>query len=298
MPQAEPPSLVVVVASQNAVGTVASCLEALEAQRAAGVTRIVVVDNSVDGTAELVRRRFPGVILIEQSGQALVPQLWGVGVLGCQEDIVALTTAEMRPAEQWARELLQAYARGQWAGVGGSILPSPGLSAKHQAVYWLRYSRHVRQPAASPVRDIAADNGSYRRASLTPYEDFIRREGYWEHEINQQLSRHGERLYFIPSALMYYLGGTRLADFAAQRLAHGRRFGLQRQAGRPRLWRWLMVAAWPLATSAFLARIVANALRAGGGRSLARSLPVLVYLLGCWSVGELQGTVAAALGRE
>ncbi|MBE7559330.1 glycosyltransferase family 2 protein [bacterium] len=56
----------VVVLSYNARAYLEPCLESLEADRQAGRARVVVVDNgSRDGSAALVRGRFPGVELLE-----------------------------------------------------------------------------------------------------------------------------------------------------------------------------------------------------------------------------------------
>src|SRR5438876_69187 len=122
-PPAVPPRLSVVIAAQNARTTVGRCLESVEAQRGCGIQQIILVDNSTDGTADFVRQRFPAVKVIEKTGSALVPELWGEGVLMSRAEIVALTTANMAPEAGWATALLDVYARDEWAGVGGVVLP-------------------------------------------------------------------------------------------------------------------------------------------------------------------------------
>lgn len=286
---AVPPRLSVVIAAQNARSTIGRCLESIEAQRGSGIRQIILVDNSTDGTADFVRQGFPTVEVVERTGDALVPELWGHGILMSREEIVALTTGNMAPEAGWAAAVLDAYTRDEWAGVGGVVLPAAGLDALAAAVYWLRYHRYAGRPPASVVRDIPGDNGSYRRSHLTPYTDRIRREGFWEYEINQDLTASGARLFNTPDAAVRYLGGESFVDFARQRLVHGRRFGANRIARLRGVRRWLLVASWPLTPVAFLARIVREASRAGGAASLLRASPPLVCLLMCWSVGELSG---------
>lgn len=292
---AAPTRLSVVVAAQDARATVGPCLRALESQRADGVAQVILVDNSTDGTADHARRRFPGVEVVERAGGALVPELWGEGIRRSREDVVALTTAEMVADDGWARALLGAYAGRLRAGVGGAILPGPGLRLRERAVYWLRYSRYAAGRVTGPVRDIAADNGSYRRRQLAPFAERVRREGFWENEINAVLCRDGLELFAAPEAIVRYRGGTRFGRFARQRLAHGRRFGRRRMAGLARWQRPFLLAAWPLTPLAFLARIGRDALRAGQAGSLVGALPPLLWLLACWSVGELRGYLAGVL---
>jgi glycosyltransferase involved in cell wall biosynthesis len=53
------PKISVVVASHNARATIEECLSAVVAQRQDSELEIVVVDNSTDGTSELIRSGFP-----------------------------------------------------------------------------------------------------------------------------------------------------------------------------------------------------------------------------------------------
>ncbi len=284
-----PARLSVVVAAQDARATIGRCLQELEHQRPDGVAQLIVVANSSDGTADYVRQHFARVEVVEHRGWALVPELWGDGILRSREEIVALTTAQMVPDAGWARALLREHAGHSWAGVGGPILPAPGLGMLDQAVYWLRYSRYAARQPAGVVHDIAGDNASYRRALLLELSERIRREGFWEHEVHALLRQRGARLSCTPHAVMRYHGGTRFRHFARQRLSHGRRFGAQRIAHLGGIRRLLMPVVWPLTPAVFLARIWRDALRAGGSASLLKAMPVLLCLLICWSAGELLG---------
>lgn len=286
--------LSIVVAAQDARPAIDRCLRTIEAQRPDGIGQVTLVDNSADGTADYVRERFPSVEVVSIPGPALVPRLWAAGARRSREAIVVFTTAELVPEPGWARALLAAYADDRWAGVGGPILPGSGLGLAEQAVYWLRYSGHAAHPPAGEVADIAADNGSYRREILHRRAELLRRDGLWENELNAQLRREGERLYFSADAVVRYRGATRIGRFAVQRLAHGRRFGAWRRRTLRPAHRLLVVGGWPLTPLVFLARIGRNAWRAGGLGSLGRSLPVLLPLLAAWSIGEFVGYIRSA----
>jgi hypothetical protein len=270
---------------------VALCLAALEGQREAGIGEIIVVDNSVDGTAEYVRTQFPDVEVIDMARPGLVPELWAQGVLRAREEVVALTTAHMVAQPGWAARLLEAYASKEYAGVGGSIVPGAGLGPVALAIYWLRYNRFSGHVPAAAVEDIAGDNGSYRRTALRGYLTSIQREGFWEYEINQQLIANGGVLFRAPEAVVQYTGGESFGRFARQRLEHGRRFGAMRIAPKHGVRRWMTIGLWPATPAVFLLRILRQSFRAGATTRLVPAAPALLYFLFCWSAGELVGYV-------
>ena len=279
----------VVVAAQNGRATVEWCLRALEEQRKDGIAEIIVVDNSTDGTASLVREQFPGVDLVERSDSALVPELWAQGVLRARQPIVALTTTQMAVAPGWARTLIRLHQTHSWGGVGGPIFQASGLRLADQAVYWLRFGRWGGADCEGVVHDLPGDNVSYQRARIVDFDETIRRDGFWENEIHAVLRQSGAQFYAEADASARFLGHTSIQELASQRLVHGRRFGARRTASVPFVRRALFVLAWPLTPAVFLARLFARARRAGGAASFVRSLPWLLYLLAWWSTGELLG---------
>ncbi|HLZ26053.1 MAG TPA: hypothetical protein VKV73_01880 [Chloroflexota bacterium] len=286
--------LSVVVASQGPARHVERCLAELDRQRPDGIAEIILVTNAPDASQDALRRAFPSVDIVCCPDAELVPHLWGAGVLRGREGLVALTTSEMVPATGWATALLAHHREHAWAGVGGAILPAPGLGPVDAAIYWLRYHRFADEPADGPVSDIAGDNACYRRSALAPYLDRIARDGFWEYELNQTLLAAGQRLCLAPEAAVRYVGGESFGVFARQRLTHGQRFGRERVAHATRLRRWLLLATWPLTPAVLLARVLRGAAAARSLRPLVPAMPALLTLIGCWSVGELFGYVHGA----
>jgi len=289
-----PLRLSVVVASHSAPAQVMRCLESLQAQRQDGIGEIILVTADGRPVADIVRQRFPSIDVVLRPRQALTPELWGEGVLRSREAVIALTTADMVPEPGWARALLTRYEREPWAAVGGVILPTPDLRPLDAAIYWLRYHRFGPRMPAGAVRDIAGDNGSYRRDAVGPYLDRIARDGFWENELNQDLVAAGRALCLEPAAVVRYQGGESFGLFARQRLVHGRRFGIERFERTSGLRRWLLLLAWPLTPAALLTRVVRGALAAQAVGSVIPALVPLTGLVACWSSGELLGYLAAA----
>ena len=67
----------VVVASHNARASVEECLAGLIAQQPVDGAEIVVVDNSTDGTTEIIKQRFSNVRLIVEPPSYLLGRTLG-----------------------------------------------------------------------------------------------------------------------------------------------------------------------------------------------------------------------------
>ncbi|MGH9839348.1 MAG: glycosyltransferase family 2 protein [Blastocatellia bacterium] len=88
------PILSVVIGSQNARASIHECLASLESQRNGREIEVVVVDNSTDGTTEIVSSQFPRLKLIKSPPTALMPELWETGIRESAGQIVAITTSQ------------------------------------------------------------------------------------------------------------------------------------------------------------------------------------------------------------
>src|SRR5712692_10916389 len=100
------PRMSVVVASNNARASIRECLAALIGHERRDEVDIVVIDNSSDGSAEIVKDDFPGVRLIVAPPALLIPELWGLGIRETRGKIVAITTAHCVPARDWVQAML------------------------------------------------------------------------------------------------------------------------------------------------------------------------------------------------
>jgi hypothetical protein len=289
--------LSVVIASQSSSATaLVECVRSFDEQRGDLIGQIIVATSGDHHLSDQLQEACPSVEIVHRPGQALVPELWAAGVAHSREGVVALSTAEMRAEPGWAAAMLARYGRESWAAVGGPILPAQHLTPLDTAIYWLRYHRFARLDPAHAVSDIAGDNASYRREALSPHFDTIVCNGFWENELNRDLVAAGAQLCLDPTAKVSYAGGESFAVFARQRLAHGRRFGIERFRYASVLRRVLLLAIWPATPLALVARILRAAVTSTSPMHLATALPPLCALVACWSAGELLGYLAAAIG--
>jgi glycosyltransferase involved in cell wall biosynthesis len=282
------PKLSVVVASQNAEASVRDCLRALEGQRRNGDLEIVVVDNSVDETANIIKKEFPDARFIAADRGKLIPELWGIGISESTADCLALTTSHFVPSPTWTHEILKAH-EGPHAGIGGAIENDLDAGVVSWAVYFCRYSPYMLPFPESEVKDFAADNASYKRRDLDRVKGSMV-DGFWETFVHGEMLNEGMTLAKVPEIVVYHQRSFSFWGFMNQRLWHGRQFGSAR-AGRVSIAkRCALILLSPLIPVLYLLRITSRvfAKRRNIGRFLV-SLPILSMFLLSWSVGELSG---------
>jgi GT2 family glycosyltransferase len=146
----------VVVVSYNTRDHLAACLAALVSQ--AG--RIVVVDNaSSDGSPEMVRERYPGVVLHANTRNVGFGAAANQGIADCQSDYVLLLNTDTR-VEADALAALEAYLDGhpRVAIAGPRLVGSDGHLQASCFPFWLPF----------PLGAFAADGAAGRLLARLP----------------------------------------------------------------------------------------------------------------------------------
>ena len=222
-----------------------------------------------------------------EDSSVLVPVLWSRGIARSRGDVVALTLCSMTPDAGWRRAIFETMGDG-FAGVGGAIEPASRMRALDWAIHLCRYSAYLLPFEERDDEDVAGDNAAYRREAI----DFVRAawaDGFWETEVDAQLSRLGWCLRVTPRMVVRQGPSVSFLAFCRNRLVHGFRSGRER-AGRftpaGRLARSLL---WPAAAAVMLSRIRRRAASRGRSGGFRRGLlPLSVFLL-LWTAGEAVG---------
>ena len=246
------------------------------------------VDNSTDGTAEIIKNDFPGVTLIAANPAKLIPELWGIGISESTGDYVALTTSHFVVSESWVSEIFKAHEQSH-SGIGGAIENAEHAGAVSWAVYFCRYSPYMLPFAEVEVEDFAADNASYKRRDLDRVKDAMS-NGFWETFVHKEMRRAGMSLLKSPEITVYHQRSFSFIAFMNQRFWHGRQFGETRAADMSVVRRLAFVLLSPLIPFIYLFRITRRVL--SKKRNTARflvSFPILVLFLLSWSIGEFSG---------
>lgn len=280
-------SVSVIVASCNACASIRDCLDCLIQQTDKEV-ELIVVDNSEDGSGDIMRSHFPQVRMLTQPRGALINELWSAGILRSRGEIVALTTAHCIPAHDWIKQVRAAHKEVA-VGVGGAIDGDARSGLVDWAVCFCRYSRFLPPLSAGEVDDIPADNAAYKRAPLFRHEAQWR-DGFWEPQLHHALALEGQVLRIAPAMLVRHRRSYNFAGFLRQRFLHGHKYGSWRASTLSPVKRALMLAASPLIPFVLLQRTSARVL--GKGRyqlKFIAAFPLVAAFFVAWACGEALG---------
>ena len=279
--------LSVIVACCNARSSIRDCLDCLVQQSDEDV-ELIVVDNSVDGSADVVRSYFPQVRMLTQPEGALINELWSTGLMQGSGEILALTTAHCIPAQDWIEQIRAAHTAVA-AGVGGAIGGDFQSGLVDWAVCFCRYSRFLPPLSAGEVDDIPADNAAYKRAPLFRHEAQWR-DGFWEPQLHHALALEGQVLRAAPAMLVRHRHSYDFSGFLRQRFLHGQKYGGWRASTLSPAKRALLLAASPLIPFVLLQRAARRVISKGGYHlRLIATLPLLTAFFIAWACGEALG---------
>ena len=278
----------VIVASHNAKETIAKCLAAIREQQEGQNVEILVVDNSTDGTTEILRQRFPNVNLIVERPSALIPELWATGIRQSVGQVVAITTAHCIPDEGWLAAILRAH-ESPVAAVGGAIESDPEVGIVDWAIYFCRYSPYMLPFHEREAVDLAGDNASYKRVHLDNVE-LSWRNGFWEPAVHAELRNAGLQLLLTPAIVIRHKRSFSVWGFIVQRFHHGIQFGRERAARFKTPMRIVYFLLSPIIPVLYVARIARQViLKRGLWDKFLLAFPAMSVFLIAWTLGEAIG---------
>ena len=214
----------VVIPTWNAADMLGRCLRALEQEPAT----VIVVDNgSADGTAERVRREFPGVVLVELPENVGFGLAVNAGVRAGAGDAVVLVNNDVVVERGFVRAItapLADPAVGMVAGLttipGSGAVDGFGIELDRALA---TYNRGRHGPPGAPVGRLAMPSGgaaAYRRSAWEEAGGFD--EGLFAYgedvDLGLRLCAAGWRAAEAPGARAVHLGGASVgADSPLQR---------------------------------------------------------------------------------
>jgi GT2 family glycosyltransferase len=283
------PAVSVVVPTFNRADRLASLLEALEAQTAAGTFEVIVVDDcSTDRTPALLAEREEGagldlrVVRLEQNrGPARARE---AGWREARAPVVAFTDDDCRPAEDWLEAGLTAIRRSPGAFVQGATMPEPGQAGRIGP-----FTRTIDVTALDPVFQTC--NIFYPRALLERIDGFdveAFSHGFEDADLGWRAIAAGASPVFEPEALVYH-EVAELGPLGKLRVASRWTDGLAAPIRHPELRRRLFHNRLFWQRSHMLLLLAASALLLRGRWRLLAPLFVLPYVRLLRARGEVEG---------
>jgi glycosyltransferase involved in cell wall biosynthesis len=219
-----PIGITVILCTYNRAGTLAMTLESIVTQTLSsspGWEILVVDNNSSDETRQVVEgfgSRYPGRFRYLLETHQGVSYARNAGIREARGEILAFIDDDETAAAGWLQNLTANLHTGEWAGVGGRVLPPPSFSRPR----WLS-SKH--SFLAGPLAEFAPDleagdmtetpfgaNMAFRKEVFDKYGGFrtdLGRSGKnllsnEDTEFGRRLMAAGQRLRYEPSALTYH----------------------------------------------------------------------------------------------
>jgi len=279
------PELSVVVASVNGLPYLEACLDALAGN--APEAEVIVADWTDEPTRELVRTRFPSVVLLSFDEPRTVPELRAAGILAATAPYVAVIEDHCNVTEKWAERIVAAHRAGH-AAVGGPVRNVVTERARDWAAFLCEYSTYMEPAEAGPVDDLPGMNVSYDRSALAAIDDLLR-EGRWESWLHAGLRARGFELWLEPDAVIDHAKDFGFREFLSQRYHYSRSYAGMRNPdlGAKRV---AYALGSPLLAPLMTYRVARNVLgRRRHAADLARATPLILLYSSVWAGGEAIG---------
>jgi len=281
------PKLSIIIAAFNNISLLKQCLTSLKGQWEGIDTEVFVAANYQDGIKQMLEQKFPQVRYLCCSAQTTVPELRTQGILHTTGEIVALSEDHCIFGEHWCSEIKKAH-KSSYFIIGGPIENiSQGLL--NWAVYFHDYSKYMPPNPDGVVNTLSEFNISYKRTLLNKIKDAFQK-GFFGAFIDLKLSKEGNLLYLMPSAIVYHNKSYTIKAAFTQCYHYGRSFAGMRIANASFTKRIGFALGSLILPVLLLLRTSIEILRKGRRiREFLLSLPYLILLKISWSYGEFCG---------
>jgi glycosyltransferase involved in cell wall biosynthesis len=206
----------VIIPVRNGSRTLPACLQALQQQTRSPDEIIVVDDGSTDNTAAVAAQQQVTVISQAQAGPASARNY---GAQMAQGDLLLFTDADCVPAADWVERLVGPFADPTVAGAKGEYRTRQrALVARFvQQEYQDRYDRMSTQVQIDFVDTYSA---AYRRRIFLEaggFDPTFPTASVEDQEFSFRLAARGDRLVYVPGAIVYHRHDRSLAEYATRK---------------------------------------------------------------------------------
>lgn len=280
----------IVLATQDALPYVSGCLDSLCPQLLLASAELIVADASSDGTADMIRSRYPEVKLLHHDRPVGLPELMREALEHARGRIIALIDPGCVFPADWLGKLLRAH-QSEYSVIGGAVENGHPDGLASWACYMVDYGAFMLPARRRMTSLLPGIHLSYKRPvvelALTSMQD-----GFWKVFLHDELTRRGVPFLFEPELVTHYSRPDTFLRFLHRYYRRGWYFAAMRCKRMSRLSRFLRVVLFP----ALPVILFSQRMRAQIGKKAHRvewflTLPLQAILLTCWAVGELTGFI-------
>ncbi|MBF0467135.1 MAG: glycosyltransferase [Nitrospirae bacterium] len=281
--------LSIIVASYRSERTIEACLMSLERQQVEFDYEIIVVHSSDDSTPELIKEKFPQVILFSFKERKSIGEARNFAITKACGEIIAIIDADCTVDSTWAANVVKAHEL-KYLAIGGAVANGNPYSYVGWGQYFCEFSAWMPCKDSKMMSNIPAASISYKHEVFKKCGLFVEDTYCEDTEFHWRLSSSGHYLFFTPLIVVYHHNRENLADF----LKHMFMLGMAFARFRLTKWRYPLItrsvysAFSPLIPVRLLLRIVfINCTNRIYFPHFVKALPLLFLGLISWSLGEL-----------
>ncbi len=280
------PRVSVVLPAYFSDGSIAQCLEAIQAQTFQDFEVIVVNSSPETRTREIVTTRFPRVIF-EQSSTRLLPHAArNVGVSLARGELIVFTDPDCLPRPEWLASLVQASVAG-WPVVQGSVEPKHGSWIERGVHLCKRFALLKGLPPYTPwivsTLNVCYSRKAWQAAGPLDGDLFC-----GDALLGWRAAARGYPARFEPDAVIESIHDATFGGLIRERYMRGREFAAAR-ANYESWNRWRSASfalASPVLLTIVLTRAARSAAAAGCKRDFVLTFPVQIAGQLAWILGE------------
>jgi glycosyltransferase involved in cell wall biosynthesis len=213
----------VIIPSFQSAATIRACLASVMAQDLGEPYEVFVADSGTDETAEIVRREFPRVRLLESESRMDPASARNWCASQARGAVLAFIDSDCVADTDWLRRLCAVLDAGGYDGVGGSVRPVDGSNAPAWAGYFCEFREFLPSGRAADATYLTINNAAYRAETFRRAGGFP--VGYFPQEDQVFYYRHlrdaAARMRFEPSIVVAHNHRNTVAAF----LAHQKTIG-------------------------------------------------------------------------
>ena len=286
------PQLSVVVVTHALSGDLLTLMSQLRAQSRAKKLELVIVTSSsrILSLDPALREAFLSLQIVEMPNLRSIGKGKAAGVEAARAPLVVFTENHCRLTPDWAKALIEAHGRGEFAAVGPLVLNANPENAVSWGGFLVFYGPWMGHLSAKNMRHLPGNQSCYRREILMDYGQDLADILEAESLLHWDLAEKGYRLRLDPKVSVSHINPTRLYSLVEEHYLASRIFAYLRTRRQSAFKRFVYTIGSPLIPLIRLRRICREIreARLDAGILWSALMPIIINLC-AGAAGEMAG---------